>query len=176
MRISVFGLGYVGAVTAGHLARRGHTIVGVDVQAQKVEAFNRGEAPIVEPGLAELLQRAKANGLLRATESCAEAVAETDLSLVCVGTPSTVSRRAGPAVRAAGDGADRGRAGVQTGAPHARLPQHHATGRVPRGWSMNSSPGRSLRPWGAPSTTPSSCAKAAPWPTVSIPRWRWSGR
>jgi GDP-mannose 6-dehydrogenase len=91
MRISVFGLGYVGAVTAGHLARRGHTIIGVDVQTQKVEAFNRGEAPIVEPGLAELLQSAKENGLLRATESCAEAVAETDLSLVCVGTPSTVT-------------------------------------------------------------------------------------
>jgi len=91
MRISVFGLGYVGAVTAGHLARRGHTVVGVDVQSQKIEAFNRGEAPIVEPGLAELLRSVKAKGLLRAVDNCAEAVGETDLSLVCVGTPSTVT-------------------------------------------------------------------------------------
>jgi GDP-mannose 6-dehydrogenase len=91
MRISVFGLGYVGAVTAGHLARRGHTIIGVDVQPQKVEAFNQGQAPIVEPGLEELLRSTNADGLLRATENCAEAVAETDLSLICVGTPATVT-------------------------------------------------------------------------------------
>jgi GDP-mannose 6-dehydrogenase len=90
MKISVFGLGYVGAVTAGCLARQGHSIVGVDVHAQKVEAFNRGVPPIVEPGLEELLARAKAKGLLQATLSCEEAIADTEVSVICVGTPSKV--------------------------------------------------------------------------------------
>ena len=70
LRISIFGLGYVGAVTAGCLARRGHAIVGVDVHPQKVESFNRGVPPIIEPGLAELMAQAKAGGLLRATTRC----------------------------------------------------------------------------------------------------------
>jgi GDP-mannose 6-dehydrogenase len=91
MNISIFGLGYVGAVTAGCLANRGHAIVGVDVHRQKVEAFNQGIPPIIEPGLDELLSAAKAKGLLRATLSCDDAVAATDLSLVCVGTPSNAS-------------------------------------------------------------------------------------
>lgn len=91
MRISIFGLGYVGAVTAGCLARRGHSIVGVDVHPQKVESFNQGIPPIIEPGLEELLRTAKANGLLRATLHCDEAIATTELSIICVGTPSTVT-------------------------------------------------------------------------------------
>ena len=57
MRISVFGLGYVGAVTAGCLARQGHTVVGVDVHPQKVESFNAGIPPVVEPGLEDLLRK-----------------------------------------------------------------------------------------------------------------------
>jgi len=56
MKISVFGLGYVGAVTAGCLTQQGHHVVGVDVSAQKVETLNRGEAPIIEPGLEDLLK------------------------------------------------------------------------------------------------------------------------
>ncbi len=88
MNISVFGLGYVGAVTAACLTRRGHSVLGVDVQPQKVASINRGEAPIVEPGLNELLQQARTQGRLRATQSGEEAVAGTDLSIVCVGTPS----------------------------------------------------------------------------------------
>ena len=91
MRISVYGLGYVGAVTAGCLARQGHTIVGVDVHPAKVESFNAGVPPIMEPGLEELLKTAKAKGLLRATQSCEEAIAETEASIVCVGTPSKVT-------------------------------------------------------------------------------------
>jgi UDP-glucose 6-dehydrogenase len=71
MRISIFGLGYVGAVTAGCLSSHGHYIVGVDVHPAKVEDFNRGVPPIVEPGLEELLKDAKAKGLLRATQNCA---------------------------------------------------------------------------------------------------------
>jgi GDP-mannose 6-dehydrogenase len=91
MRISVFGLGYVGTVTAGCLAKQGHAIIGVDVQPQKVAAFNQGVPPIVEPGLEDLLRLGKAKGLLRATESCEEAIAESEVSIVCVGTPSKVT-------------------------------------------------------------------------------------
>jgi GDP-mannose 6-dehydrogenase len=91
MNISIFGLGYVGAVTAGCLTRQGHRIVGVDVHPQKVESFNAGVAPIVEPGLDELLRTAKAKGLLHATLNCEEAIAETESSIVCVGTPSKVT-------------------------------------------------------------------------------------
>jgi len=91
MNISVFGLGYVGSVTAACLARRGHAIIGVDVQPQKVESFNAGLPPIVEPGLGELLLQAKNEGLLRATASAEEAICDTELSIVCVGTPSKMS-------------------------------------------------------------------------------------
>jgi GDP-mannose 6-dehydrogenase len=91
MNISVFGLGYVGAVTAGCLTQKGHHVVGVDVSLQKVETLNRGEAPIIEPGLEDLLKQANQRGLLRATTDAAEAVSATDVSFVCVGTPSTSS-------------------------------------------------------------------------------------
>jgi len=90
MKISIFGLGYVGAVTAGCLTQQGHYVVGVDVSPQKVETLNRGEAPIIEPGLEELLKHANRQGLLRATSDAAEAVLATDVSFVCVGTPSTI--------------------------------------------------------------------------------------
>ena len=60
MKISVFGLGYVGAVTAGCLTQQGHRVVGVDVSSQKVETLNRGDAPIIEPGLEDLLRQANA--------------------------------------------------------------------------------------------------------------------
>ena len=89
MKISIFGLGYVGAVTAGCLTRQGHAIVGVDVAAQKVESLNQGKPPIIEPGLEDLLLQAKKNNLLTATTDTNKAIAETDASLVCVGTPSS---------------------------------------------------------------------------------------
>lgn len=88
MKISIFGLGYVGAVTAGCLTEQGHEVIGVDVHPQKVEDLNRGHAPIIEPGLDALLWQAAGKGLLRATSSSAEAIAGSDVSLVCVGTPS----------------------------------------------------------------------------------------
>jgi GDP-mannose 6-dehydrogenase len=91
MNISIFGLGYVGAVTAGCLAKQGHTIIGVDVHPQKVDALNQGIPPIVEPSLEELLKDARVKGRLRATLSCDEAIAASDLSIVCVGTPSNVA-------------------------------------------------------------------------------------
>ena len=88
MRISIFGLGYVGAVTAGCLARQGHSIVGVDLQPSKVEMFNEGIPPIIEPGLEGLLKSAKAANRLRATTRCDDAINATEASIVCVGTPS----------------------------------------------------------------------------------------
>lgn len=91
MNISIFGLGYVGAVTAGCLAKAGHVVVGVDVHPQKVSDFNRGVPPIIEPGLDELLRDAKAKNRLRATQNCDEAISETELSIICVGTPSTAA-------------------------------------------------------------------------------------
>ncbi|PYR75822.1 MAG: GDP-mannose dehydrogenase [Acidobacteria bacterium] len=88
MRVAVFGLGYVGSVSAANFAADGHDVIGVDVNAEKVAAINAGLSPIVEPGLEQLLKDAVESRRLRATTSTAEAIAETDLSLVCVGTPS----------------------------------------------------------------------------------------
>jgi len=88
MKVSVFGLGYVGTVSAASFAAAGHEVVGVDVNEEKVRAINEGRSPIVEPGLGELLTDVVGRGQLRATTSTADAVNATDLSLVCVGTPS----------------------------------------------------------------------------------------
>ena len=86
--VSVFGLGYVGCVTAACLADRGFRVVGVDVSPSKVDLINAGQATIVEEGIAELVRNAHAGGRLTATMSVADAVAATSISLVCVGTPS----------------------------------------------------------------------------------------
>src|SRR3989454_3864955 len=87
MRISVFGLGYVGCVTAACLAKTGHEVIGVDVNAEKVALVNAGASPIVEPGLKEVLVEVVARRRFSATLSSEEAVKNTDLSLICVGTP-----------------------------------------------------------------------------------------
>jgi GDP-mannose 6-dehydrogenase len=87
MNLSVFGLGYVGCVTAACLARDGHEVIGVEVNPLKVEIINSGRSPIVEPGIQELIAQAVKDGRLRATTDAAEAVAASDLSLVSVGTP-----------------------------------------------------------------------------------------
>src|SRR5687768_12454981 len=88
MNVSVFGLGYVGSVSAASFAGDGHDVIGVDVNADKVQAINEGRSPIVEPGLDALLKKGAEERRLRATTSTREAVHATDLSLVCVGTPS----------------------------------------------------------------------------------------
>jgi GDP-mannose 6-dehydrogenase len=88
MRVSVFGLGYVGSVSAASLVSDGHDVVGVDVNADKVDTVNAGRSPIVEPGLDALLARTVEERRLRATADTAQAVRDTDVSLVCVGTPS----------------------------------------------------------------------------------------
>jgi GDP-mannose 6-dehydrogenase len=88
MNVSVFGLGYVGCVSAAALAAEGHTVVGVDANSDKAASVNAGHSPIVEKGLDELIKRSVATGALRATMNPVEAVTATDLSLICVGTPS----------------------------------------------------------------------------------------
>lgn len=91
MQISVFGLGYVGTVSAGCLSAAGHTVVGVDVNRQKVDYINGGRAPIVEPEIDALIEEGVRNGSLRATTVPDDAILSSDLSLVCVGTPSQVN-------------------------------------------------------------------------------------
>ena len=91
MKISVMGLGYVGAVSAGCLARDGHRVIGVDAEPTKVDMINRGRSPIVEKDIDELICQAAGEGHLSATTDVADAVANTDLSLVCVGTPSLMN-------------------------------------------------------------------------------------
>jgi len=88
MRISIFGLGYVGAVCAGCLSARGHHVIGVDISASKIDLINNGKSPIVEPGLEALLQQGLASGHLRGTTDVADAVLNSDVSFICVGTPS----------------------------------------------------------------------------------------
>ena len=88
MRLSIFGLGYVGCVSAACFAQEGHEVVGVDVNPLKVEFINSGRSPITEEGVGELIAEMTAAGRLRATGDAAEAVAATEVSLVCVGTPS----------------------------------------------------------------------------------------
>ncbi len=88
MRISIFGLGYVGAVSCGCLAKAGHTVVGVDVSEHKVNLFKEGRAPIVETGLDELIAEAVRSSALSATLDSRKAVMDSELSIVCVGTPS----------------------------------------------------------------------------------------
>src|ERR1051325_11387312 len=91
MKLSIFGLGYVGCVSAACFAKEGHEVVGCDVNALKVEIINSGKSPIVESGIGELIGEMVAAGRLKATTDSAEAVASTDISLVCVGTPSNAN-------------------------------------------------------------------------------------
>ena len=88
MRISIFGIGYVGCVSAACFAHAGHDVIGVDVNPTKVGIINNGKSPIVEPQMNELIHDVVKSGKLRATTDSMEAVKASDISLVCVGTPS----------------------------------------------------------------------------------------
>jgi GDP-mannose 6-dehydrogenase len=88
MRLSIFGLGYVGSVSAACFAKDGREVVGVDSQQIKVDLINQGKAPIIEAGLSELILEMVTAGRLRATLNAAEAISNSDISMVCVGTPS----------------------------------------------------------------------------------------
>ena len=89
MKISIFGLGYVGAVSMACLARDGHDVVGVDLDPVKLDLIRSGRSPIVEEGIQELTARVVGSGRVRVTNGVGEAVHATDLSFICVGTPSS---------------------------------------------------------------------------------------
>ena len=88
MRISIFGLGYVGCVSAGCFAKNGHDVVGVDISPAKREILMEGRSPVVEKDLDDVIAEAVRSGRLRAAGSADEAIAATEVSLICVGTPS----------------------------------------------------------------------------------------
>ncbi len=91
MRVSIFGLGYVGTVSAGCLAREGHEIIGVDPVRTKVDLINAGRPPIIEKDIDEIIAEAVKAGKLLATDNTIQAIRDTELSFVCVGTPSQIN-------------------------------------------------------------------------------------
>lgn len=91
MKVSVFGLGYVGTVSAGCLAQSGHEVVGVDPVATKVDLINQGQSPIIEAEINEIIASAVKSGRIRATQDATQAILDTELSFICVGTPSQVN-------------------------------------------------------------------------------------
>src|SRR5512143_1146816 len=88
MNISIFGLGYVGAVSVACLARDGHRVIGVDIDKAKLELIAAGKTPVVEEGMVELMQKVVASGRVSVTQDVRQAVLESEASLICVGTPS----------------------------------------------------------------------------------------
>jgi GDP-mannose 6-dehydrogenase len=117
MNISIFGLGYVGAVSLACLARDGHGVIGVDIDRTKLELIAAGKTPVVEEGMVELMQRVAASGQVSVTTDVEQAVMGSELSLVCVGTPSAAngSQDQGAIVRLA---EAMGRALARKSAPH----------------------------------------------------------
>jgi len=91
MKISIFGLGYVGAVSAGCLARDGHTVIGVDPYEPKVELINAGKTPVIEKDIGEIIAQAVEAGRLSATTDVHKAINESEISFICVGTPSLIN-------------------------------------------------------------------------------------
>ncbi len=91
LTIGVFGLGYVGAVTVAGLAKLGHTVIGVDIASRKVDDLNQGKAPVVEPGLNEILSEYTKRGTISATVDATAVARRVDMVMIAVGTPSTAS-------------------------------------------------------------------------------------
>ena len=179
MKVAVFGLGYVGTVTAACLAANGHDVWGVDVDAAKVAEIRAGRSPVAEPGLEALVAQAVAGGSLHATTSCAEALDEAEISLVCVGTPSTARGATDLSYirRAVDDIADALRASLAARIRHAqrRHPQHRAAGHgrdvvVPA--LAGGLAGTQLT--AGRRCARSSCGRAPASPTSSLRRWSWS--
>jgi GDP-mannose 6-dehydrogenase len=91
LKISIFGMGYVGAVSAGCLASDGHNVIGVDPNRTKVDLINQGQTPIIEKDIGEMIAATVKDGMLHATDDVRHAVLNTEMSLICVGTPSQLN-------------------------------------------------------------------------------------
>ena len=91
MKISIFGLGYVGAVSAGCLAKDGHSVIGVDPYQPKIDLINSGKTPVIEADIGEIIESSVKDGRLRATDDIQDAVNNTEISFICVGTPSLIN-------------------------------------------------------------------------------------
>ncbi|MBL8374631.1 nucleotide sugar dehydrogenase [Accumulibacter sp.] len=91
MKVSIFGLGYVGAVSLACLSRDGHEVIGVDIDAAKLDLIMAGKTPVVEEGMVELMALAAASGRVAVTIDAQRAVLDSEISLVCVGTPSAAN-------------------------------------------------------------------------------------
>ncbi len=91
MKISIFGLGYVGAVSAGCLAQEGHQVIGVDPYQPKVDLINQGMTPVIEKDIGDIIATAARNGGLKATTDVNAAVRDSEMSMICVGTPSRMN-------------------------------------------------------------------------------------
>ena len=91
MKISIFGLGYVGAVSLACLARDGHSVIGVDVDGAKLELISSGKTPVVEEGMVDLMAKVAASGRVSVTDDALKAVLGSNISLICVGTPSAAN-------------------------------------------------------------------------------------
>jgi GDP-mannose 6-dehydrogenase len=117
MNVSIFGLGYVGAVSLACLARDGHQVIGVDVDAAKLAMLREGTTPVVEEGMVDLVRQVVASGNVRVTDDVSSAILDSDVSLICVGTPSAPngSQDQGAVLRLS---ADIGRALAKKTAPH----------------------------------------------------------
>ena len=88
MNVAIFGLGYVGCVSAACFARDGHRVIGVDVSPEKTESLRAGRCPIIEPGLEDLLRAGVERGAITVTADAQPAIENAELALICVGTPS----------------------------------------------------------------------------------------
>jgi len=86
--ISIFGLGYVGSVSIACIAQDGHSVIGVDSNKAKVDIINRGHSPVIEKDLEPLIDHGLKNGLIQATTDGKYSVLNSDISFICVGTPS----------------------------------------------------------------------------------------
>jgi GDP-mannose 6-dehydrogenase len=91
MKISIFGLGYVGAVSLACLARDGHQVIGVDIDADKLNLIREGRTPVVEEGMVDLMAKVAASGRVSVTSDVATAIRGSDISFICVGTPSAAN-------------------------------------------------------------------------------------
>ena len=142
MRISIFGLGYVGAVSAGCLADLGHQVIGVDINQRKVEMINGGHSPVVEERIDELIKAAVAKGTLHATTDTAQAVRDSEVSFISVGTPSKSSGapalEALDAVVAEIGKAIKGKAGEHTIVVRSTIPPRTTEDRVRPSLEANS--------------------------------------